>query len=250
MMNALVSVDLFLGYKVGRTDNVYFSRLQFVDGTLLVGNKNWTNIISLKALLLLFEASSGLKVNFHKSILVGVNVTTSWLNEVASVLNCKIGHVPFFYICLPIEGDSHKLNFWKHLVEMVKSRLGRWKSRNLSLGGRLVLLKSILSSLSVFFLSFFKAPAGIIISLESIFNFFFFLDGGKDFQKITWINWDTICLKKEEGGMGVRRIREFNLSLLSKWCWRLRVKKGTLWYKVLAARYGDHVGECRQWEGD
>jgi len=37
---------------------------------------------------------------------------------------------------------------------------------------------------------------------------------------------------------GVRRIREFNLSLLSKWCWRLWEEKGCLGYRVLVARYG------------
>jgi len=39
--------------------------------------------------------------------------------------------------------------------------------------------------------------------------------------------------------LGVRRIGEFNLALLGKWCWRMRVESRSLWYKVLAARYGE-----------
>ena len=48
---------------------------------------------------------------------------------------------------------------------------------------------------------------------------FFFLGGGggEDIRKVTWINWDTVCLSKEEGGLGVRRLKEFNLVLLGKW---------------------------------
>jgi len=42
--------------------------------------------------------------------------------------------------------------------------------------------------------------------------------------------------------MEVRRIREFNLSLLGKWYWKLREEKGCLWYRVLAARYGEEGG--------
>ena len=50
----------------------------------------------MKVVLILFEAISGLKVNFNKSMLVGVNVAVSWLVEDAFVLNCKIGHIQFF----------------------------------------------------------------------------------------------------------------------------------------------------------
>ena len=42
-----------------------------------------------------------------------------------------------------------------------------------ALGGRLVLPKSVLPSLLVYFLSFFKAPTCIISSIESIFKSFF-----------------------------------------------------------------------------
>ena len=36
----------------------------------------------------------------------------------------------------------------------------------------------------------------------------------------------------------VRRIREFNYSLLGKWCWRLLVERDGFWFRVVAARYG------------
>jgi hypothetical protein len=30
-----------------------------------------------------------------------------------------------------------------------------------------------------------------------------------------------VSLEKESGGLGMRRVKEFNLSLLGKWYWRL-----------------------------
>jgi len=174
MMKALVEVGLFSGNKVGANNQVSITHLQFVDDTLLIGERSWANIRSLKALRLLFEVTSGLKVNFQKSMSVGVNIHDSWLVEAASILNCKLGRAPFLYLGLPIGGDPQKLKFCQPLIGRIKSRLSGWKSRNLSLGGRLVLLKSVLSSLPVYFLSFFKAPACIISSIESIFNFYFF----------------------------------------------------------------------------
>ncbi|MCI32032.1 receptor-like kinase, partial [Trifolium medium] len=47
------------------------------------------------------------------------------------------------------------------------------------------------------------------------------------------------------GGLGVRRLREFNLALLGKWCWRMLEDREGLWFRVLAARYGVERGRLR-----
>jgi len=138
----------------------------------------------MRAILLLFEKLSGLKVNFSKSHLVGVNVASSWLTAAASVLNCKVGSIPFVYLGMPIGGNARRLSFWDPLINRIKARLSGWKSKYLSLGGRLVLLKSVLSSLPVYALSFFKAPASIVSSIESFLNCFFFGGGRDDHMKI------------------------------------------------------------------
>jgi hypothetical protein len=73
--------------------------------------KSWANVGALRVVLLLFELMSGLKVNFHKSMLVGVNIADSWLHEAASALCCKVGNVSFLYLGLSIGGDSRRLSF-------------------------------------------------------------------------------------------------------------------------------------------
>jgi len=71
------------------------SHLQFNDDTMILREKSWANIRGLKVILMLFEIILGLKVNFNKILLVGVNVDDSWLVEILVVLNCKIGHINF-----------------------------------------------------------------------------------------------------------------------------------------------------------
>jgi hypothetical protein len=68
-----------------------------------------------------------------------------------------------------------------------------------------------MTSLPVYALSFFKAPLGIISSIECSFNFFLG-EGGEDHRKISWIGCNTVCLRKEYGGLGVTQLRGFNLS--------------------------------------
>jgi hypothetical protein len=77
MMTSMVERNMFTGYRVGDQAPLTVSHLQFADDTLLVGEKSWANVCALRAVLVLFELISGLKVNFHKSMLVGVNISDS-----------------------------------------------------------------------------------------------------------------------------------------------------------------------------
>jgi len=77
LMGALNRNNLFSGYQVGNSGSTTVSHLQFADDTLILGAKSWANIWAMRAILLLFQSMSGLKVNFSKSCLVGVNVAHS-----------------------------------------------------------------------------------------------------------------------------------------------------------------------------
>jgi len=77
MLSKEVQMDLFEGYQFG-IDGIRVSHLQYADETLLMGKKSWKNIWAIKSTLQLFELISRLKVNFHKSLLVGDNIHGSW----------------------------------------------------------------------------------------------------------------------------------------------------------------------------
>jgi hypothetical protein len=134
-MTSAVSNNLFTGYSVGTSNSVGVSHLQFADDTLILGTKSWANEHSLRAVLTLFADMSGLKVNFNKSMLDGINIAESRLTEAASILNCKVGKVPFLYLGLSIGGDPRRLAFWNPVLNSIKSRLAGWQSRFISFGG-------------------------------------------------------------------------------------------------------------------
>ncbi|GAU41056.1 hypothetical protein TSUD_374110 [Trifolium subterraneum] len=66
-----------------------------------------------------------------------------------------------------------------------------------------------------------------------------------DFEK-AYDSVDWGYLDAENGGLGVRRLGEFNIALLGKWCWRMLEDKGGLWFRVLVARYGVARGRVRE----
>lgn len=83
------------------------SHLRFADETLILGEIGWANVRAIHVVLYLFMAMSGLKVNFHKSELVGVNVSRSWLLKEVVVLNCKVSTLPIVYLGLRVGGMMH-----------------------------------------------------------------------------------------------------------------------------------------------
>lgn len=44
-------------------------------------------------------------------------------------------------------------------------------------------------------------------------------------------------MPKDKGGLGIRRIKQMNVSLLLKWWWRFGKEKNALWRKSIAAKY-------------
>ena len=66
--------------------------------------------------------------------------------------------------------------------------------------------------------------------------------GVRIIEKLLGLVGKLFVLRKEYGGLGVRQIREFNIALIGKWCWRMLVDRGGLWFRVLAAHYGMEGG--------
>jgi hypothetical protein len=55
-----------------------------------------------------------------------------------------------------------------------------------------------------------------------------------------------VCSYKENRGLGVRKLKEFNVALLGKWCLRMLMERDGLWYHVLVARYSDVGGRLEE----
>jgi hypothetical protein len=48
----------------------------------------------------------------------------------------------------------------------IEKKMSSWKGKFLSVGGRLVLINSVLTSLTMFMLSFFEVPKGVLEKID------------------------------------------------------------------------------------
>ncbi|GKA37936.1 putative RNA-directed DNA polymerase, eukaryota, reverse transcriptase zinc-binding domain protein [Tanacetum coccineum] len=91
---------------------------------------------------------------------------------------------------------------WKVLIDRFKDRLSGWKANLLFIGGRLTLIKSVIGSLGIYYLSIFKAPEAVIKALESL-RALFFWGAFEDKKKLAWIKWSNILASFDKGGLCV-----------------------------------------------
>jgi hypothetical protein len=246
LMKRAVELCRFRGFRFGNQGTVV-SHLQYADDTLCIGEPTLDNLWALKAILRGFEMVFGLKVNFWKSSLMGVNVSQQFLRLASVFLNCRIGAVPFKYLGLLVGANIRRIATWEPLINSLRKRLGGWSNKFVSLGGRIVLLNSVLNVIPIFYLSFLKIPVQVWKIIKRIQREFLWgCRGGR--KRVNWVKWDDVCKPKHLGGLGVRDLRVVNISLLAKWRWRLISGGNALWIDVIKSKYGEQVIGKLEWE--
>ncbi|KAL8491934.1 hypothetical protein ACS0TY_023510 [Phlomoides rotata] len=96
---------LLEGATVGK-DKIMISHLQYADDTVFACSGKSENLRTIKYILRNFELVSGLKVNFNKCCLMGINIASEMLGEMACYLGCDIGQQHMSYLGLNV-GINH-----------------------------------------------------------------------------------------------------------------------------------------------
>ncbi|GKD24074.1 reverse transcriptase domain, reverse transcriptase zinc-binding domain protein [Tanacetum coccineum] len=157
----------------------------------------------------MFRLASRLKVNIAKSKITEVGVPSSEVESLASSLGCSHESLPFSYLRLLVGKRLRTCSGWSDIINRFRDRLSSWKAKSLSIGGRLTLVKFVLGSIPIYYLSLFKSPLKVVSILESI-----------------------------RGGSGFGSLLDKNMSLIRKWKWRFLVENNALWRMVIKDFYG------------
>ena len=136
--------------------------------------------------MLWFEAISDLKINLEKSLILPVG-TVENLEDLAAELCCRKGNSPTTYLGLPLGMKRKSIQVWDRVEERFRKKLALWKRQYISKGGRLTLIKSTLSNLPIYTMSFYRMPTRVKLRLEKIQRDFLWGGGNLD-RKIHLVN--------------------------------------------------------------
>lgn len=104
-----------------------------------------------------FTASTGLSVNFAKSLMVPMNLAPEEANRIANLLGCKIVSMPFTYLGLPMGTRRPRIQDIMAIVDRIERRLSA-TSCFLNQESRLRFLQSVLQSMPIYFLCTLSTP--------------------------------------------------------------------------------------------
>ncbi|XP_071686901.1 uncharacterized protein [Rutidosis leptorrhynchoides] len=209
-------------HKVISVEQSAFMKGRFILDGILVANEVVDEVKRKKDKCMIFKADfekafDSINHNFLSKVLermgfgLKCRVNSNMVETMASRFGCQVGIFPFMYLGLPIGCKMKNIKDWEPYIEKFHKRLDSWKAKLMSFGGRLTLIKLVLSSLLLYAFSLFHAPSSVINKLEGLRRLFFWGGSGES-KKLSWIickgddslfwhdKWlDGYCLKDKFG---------------------------------------------------
>ena len=132
------------------------------------------------------------------------------------------------YLGVPLISSRLSHSICQPLLDKIIAKIQSWTSRSLSFAGRLQLISLVLYSIQTYWCSMFIVPKITCYKIEQIFNGF--LWSGKDVNaRRAKVGWKSLCRPKEEGGLGLCRIKDWNDAAIMKHIWNLFYRKDSIW---------------------
>ncbi|GJS29411.1 hypothetical protein Tco_0490031 [Tanacetum coccineum] len=174
--------------------------LCFADDLFLFAHGHPSSVSVIIYALEEFKQVSGLVPSIPKSTAYFCNVPNAIKASILNSMPFAEGVLPVRYLGVPLISSRLLYRDCKILVEKLESRINDWRNKFLSLAGQ-------------------QLMRGFLWCQRE-------MKKGK-----AKVAWDSVCIPKQEGGLGIRRIEGFNIALMATHIWSISTHKESLWVK-------------------
>jgi hypothetical protein len=144
-----------------------FPVIQYADDTLVIMQADQDQVFVMKQILETYAQSTGLKINFHKSSMVPINLARERAQIFADLLGCKIASLPFTYLGLPLGTTKPTVHDLMPLVDRIERRVSA-NFMLMSYSGKVTLVNSLLTSIATFTMCSIQLNPKILEHIEKI----------------------------------------------------------------------------------
>ncbi|XP_028778309.1 uncharacterized protein LOC114734823 [Neltuma alba] len=217
------------------------SHLFFADDLLLFTEASTRQVEEVKRIMKRFCLFSGHRINLEKSkAFFSRNVNINRALTLSQKLGIGITPDLGKYLGVPLIHARITKATYGHIMKRVRSRLSGWKGKHLTMAGRSVLIKSVISALPSYQMQSSLLPKGVLKEIEKLSCSFLWSQNINE-RKTHLIAWEKVIKNKNEGGLGIKDMEKQNKAFIMKLCWGLITKRDSLWVQCLRSIY-----ECGQ----
>ncbi|KAL2228324.1 UNVERIFIED_CONTAM: putative mitochondrial protein [Sesamum indicum] len=172
--------------------NKNISHLAFADDIIIFSKDTCKDLKTLMEFLRHYELISSQRINKKKSsFTVDEKTSNMRIRCIQQVIGFKLKYLPITYLGAPLFKGNKKGVLFDELIQKIRNKITGWEKTLLSHGGRLQLIKSILSVMPTYLLQVLKPPKYVMEHIKRIFNKF--LRGNtSDLRKLNWSSWEVV----------------------------------------------------------
>ena len=134
-----------------------------------------------------------------------------------------------------------KKDVFNFVKDKVWQKLQGWHHTNLSRAEKEILLKTVAQAVPNYVMNVFLLPLDLCSEIEIMMNSYRWGGGNERTRGIKWKAWSKLCLPKNYGGTGSKKLQDFNIAMLERLAWRMVVDTSSLVCRICFWNLCEHV---------
>ena len=209
----------------------------FADDLVLFAEASEEQALIIQDCLNKFSSMSGQKVNQAKSrILLSSNVDARAATRISDIIGIPCIEDLGKYLGVPTLSKRVTRATFQHILDRVEKRLSGWRTKFLSLAGRVTLIRTTVAAIPAYTMQTCRLPRSVCDDLDRKIRRFLWA-GTSGERKAHLVAWATVTRSVSEGGLGIPASRELNSASMAKLGWRMLQEPEALWVRVLRHHY-------------
>jgi hypothetical protein len=123
------------------------------------------------------------------------------------------------YLGLPLAIKRLKRVHFQPLEDKFATKLVPWIGNHVTMAGRSALVKSVLTSIVIYYLAVLNILVEVLLKIYSIRRAFLWTACNKVTGGKCKVNWEMVCKPKDCGGLGILNLTKFSSALCMRWLW-------------------------------